>query len=68
MLSRILLAKKKMMLALMIIWASTRENLSSGGGGGAINKGADQPLISTYVIRLLKKFLSRLATSEISIF
>ena len=38
----------------------------------ANNKGADQPahprrLISTFVIRLLKSIISRLATSEISI-
>ena len=39
----------------------------------AINKGADQPahpriLISVFVIRLLKRIISRLATSEISLF
>ena len=37
------------------------------------NKGADQPahlhsLISTFVIRLLESIISKLATSEISIF
>ena len=41
--------------------------------GFANNKGADQPartrrLISTFVIRLLLSIISRLATSEISIF
>ena len=40
--------------------------------GFANNKGADQPahphsLISTFVIRLLKSIISKLATSEISI-
>ena len=52
------------------IWASTPENLSSGC---ANNKGADQPahmcrLISAFVIRLSKSVISRLTTSEISIF
>ena len=41
--------------------------------GFAINKGTDQPahqcsLISTFIIRLLKSIISRLATSEISLF
>ena len=44
-----------------------------GGGGGANNKGKDQPalphsLISAFVIRLLETNISRLTTSEISIF
>ena len=47
-----------------------RENLSSGC---ANNKGADQPallrsLISAFVIYLLECIISKLATSEISIF
>ena len=51
-------------------WASTQENLSSGF---ANNKGTDQPahlhsLISAFVIQLLESFISRLATSKISIF
>ena len=51
-------------------WASTRENLSSVF---ANNKGADQPahkgsMISTFVIHLLENIISKLATSEISIF
>ena len=42
-------------------------------GGFANNKGADQPvrlrrLISAFVIRLLKSFISKIASSEISIF
>ena len=42
-------------------------------GGVANNKGADQPvhphrLISTFVICLLESFISKLASSEISIF
>ena len=42
-------------------------------GGFANNKGADQPahprsLISAFVICLLESIISRLATSEISIF
>ena len=41
--------------------------------GFAINTGADQPahprsLISAFVIRVLKRIISRLATSEILIF
>ena len=53
-----------------MIGASTRENLSSGV---CENTGADQPahprrLISAFVIRLLRSIISRLATSEISIF
>ena len=52
------------------IWASTRENLSLVF---ANNKGADQPahtrsLISAFVIHLLESILSKLATSEVSIF
>ena len=51
-------------------WASTLENLSSGF---ANNTGADQPahprrLISAFVIRLSRSIMSRIATSEISIF
>ena len=52
--------------------------LGGGGGGGgsggvAKNKGTDQPthscsLISKFVIHLLESIISRLATSEISIF
>ena len=47
--------------------------LSSGGGGVVNNKGADQhahprSLISTFVIHLSERIISRLATSEISIF
>ena len=47
-----------------------RENLSSGF---ANNKEADQPvhlrsMISAFVIPLLESIISRLATSEISIF
>ena len=43
------------------------------GGGFANNTGVDQPahlrsLISTFVIRLSESIISRLATSEISIF
>ena len=43
------------------------------GGGVANNTGADQPvhprsLISTFLIRFLESIISRLATSEISIF
>ena len=54
----------------MIIWTSSRENLSSGY---ANNKGADQPahprsLVSTFAIRFLESTISKLATSEISIF
>ena len=42
-------------------------------GGSANNTGADQPahprsLISVFVIRFLESIISRLATSEISIF
>ena len=53
-----------------IIWSLARENLSSEF---AKNKGADQPvhlrsLISAYVINLLESIISKLATSEISIF
>ena len=53
-----------------IIWASTLENLSSGSVN---NKDADQPahsrsLISTFAIRFLESFISKLATGEISIF
>ena len=53
-----------------IIWASTRENLSSGF---ANNKGADQPghppsQISTFVFRLFESTISKVITSEISIF
>ena len=57
-----------------INWAMRGENLSSvKEGGAATNKGADQPahpcrLISTFIIRLLESIISRLATSEISIF
>ena len=52
------------------IWALMQENLSLGF---ANNKGADQPahlhsLISTFVIRLLESIISKLATSEISLF
>ena len=45
-----------------------------GGGGGVGNiKGADQPahprsLISSFVIRSLESIISKLATSEISLF
>ena len=51
-------------------WASTQENLSSVF---ANNKSADQPehphsLISAFVIHLLEIIISRLTTSEISIF
>ena len=51
-------------------WASSRENLSSVF---ANNKGADQPahprsLISAFVIRLLEKIISKLATTEFLIF
>ena len=51
-------------------WASTRENLSSGF---ANNKGADQPahprsLISVFVIPVLESIISKLASSEFSIF
>ena len=50
--------------------ASTRENLPSGF---TKNKGADQPahlrsLISAFVIHWLESIISRLATSEITIF
>ena len=53
-----------------LIWASLQENMSSLF---ANNKGADQPvhplsLISTFVIRLLESIISKLATSEISLF
>ena len=52
------------------IWASTRENLSSGC---ANNTDADQlahprRLISAFVIRFLERIISKLATSEISLF
>ena len=52
------------------VWASTRENLTSGV---ANNKGPDQPghvrsLISAVVIRLMENIISKLATSEISVF
>ena len=52
------------------IWAWSRENLSSEF---ANNKSADQPahagsLISAFVIHLLESIISRLATSEISLF
>ena len=52
------------------IWASTPENLSLGFKN---NKGADQAahprrLISTFVIPFMKSIISKLATSEISIF
>ena len=51
-------------------WASTREKLSSGV---ANNTGADQPahpcsLISAFVIRFPERTISKLATSEISVF
>ena len=51
-------------------WASMHEILSSGF---ANNKGTDQPahphsLISTFVIRLLERIISKVATSEISNF
>ena len=47
--------------------------LEGGGGGVVINKDADQPahlriLISAFVIRFLKSIISKLATSEISVF
>ena len=49
-------------------WAPTREILSSVL---ANNKGADLPelprLISTFVIRILKSIISKIATSEYSI-
>ena len=49
------------------------EGGGGGGGGVANNKGADQPahtrrLISAFVIRLLEGIISKLASSEISIF
>ena len=51
-------------------WALTLENLSSGF---ASNKSADQPahlcrLISAFVIPFLESIMSKLASSEISIF
>ena len=51
-------------------WASMRENLSSVF---AYNKGGDKPvhlrrLISAFVIHLLKSIISKIATSEFSIF
>ena len=54
-----------------INWATTRENLSLQGF--ANNKGADQPahphsLISALVISCLESVISRLATSEITVF
>ena len=54
-----------------MIWTSTSEKTCLRGF--ANNKGADQPahprsLISVYVICLLKRIISRLATSEISLF
>ena len=57
--------------------ALMRDNMSSGGGGGGMaivnNKGADQPvhpctLISAFGIHFLQSIISKLATSEISIF
>ena len=57
-----------------LIWASSRKKkLSWGGGGDANNKGGDQPahprsLNSAFGIRLMEIFVSRLATSEITIF
>ena len=53
------------------IWASTQENLSLGGF--ANNTDADQPahprsLISAFVIQVLESTISKLATSEISVF
>ena len=50
------------------IWATAQENLSSGV---QTTEGADQSahprsLISAFVIRLLENFISKLATSEIS--
>ena len=53
-----------------IIWALKRENLSSEV---CEQQGADKPadprrLISAFVIRLWESIISRLATSEISIF
>ena len=55
---------------LLIKWASTRENLSSGV---ANNTGADQPahpcsLLSASVSRLFESIISRLDTTEISVF
>ena len=49
------------------VWASTQENLFAN------NTGADQPahprsLISAFVIHFLKSIISKLATSEISVF
>ena len=55
-----------------MLWALSQENLSSGAKF-ANNTGADQPAharspISAFGIRLLESIISRLATSEISIF
>ena len=51
-------------------WASTQESCLCGF---ANNKGANQPahprsLVSVFVIRFLKSIISKLATSEISVF
>ena len=46
------------------IWASTRETLSLVF---ANNKGADH-LISAFVIRLIESIISKLATSQFSVF
>ena len=46
-----------------IIWALTRENLSSG-----VCEQHPCRLISAFVLRLLESIISKLATSEISLF
>ena len=56
------------------IWALRQENLPSGGGVVHVNNnGPDQPahprrLISAFVICFLERIISKLATSEISVF
>ena len=63
-------SEAKVLLLCSLYGLRREKNLSSGL---ANNKGADQPAhprsqISAFVIRLLKRIISRLATSEISLF
>ena len=63
-----------MILDYIPLYGPRREKTCLGGGGGvANNTGADQivhsrSLISAFVIRLLEIIISRLATTEISVF